>query len=90
MTSSSYLLAGTVAWREGRVSPRVVVANRSVRGITLSTQNCAQAGSCPHRGLGHINTMDCFEAPRMDLNLIFIKVSAAPTGALGPLKVEEP
>jgi hypothetical protein len=35
-------------------------------------------------------TMDCFEAPRMDLNLIFIKVSAAPTGALGPWKVEEP
>ena len=29
-------------------------------------------------------TMDCFEAPRMGLNLIFIKVSAAPTGALGP------
>ena len=23
------------------------------RGITLSTQNCAQAGSCPQRGLGH-------------------------------------
>ena len=35
-------------------------------------------------------TMDCFEAPRMGLNLIFIKVSAAPTGALGPWKVEEP
>ena len=34
--------------------------------------------------------MDCFEAPRMGLNLIFIKVSAAPTGALGPWKVEEP
>ena len=31
-----------------------------------------------------------FEAPRMGLNLIFIKVSAAPTGALGPWKVEEP
>ena len=40
-----------------------------------------------HPGLG---TMDCFEAPRMGLNLIFIKVSAAPTGALGPWKVEEP
>ena len=37
-----------------------------------------------------ISTMDCFEAPRMGLNLIFIKVSAAPTGALGPWKVEEP
>lgn len=36
------------------------------------------------------HTMDCFEAPRMGLNLIFIKVSAAPTGALGPWKVEEP
>ena len=36
------------------------------------------------------DTMDCFEAPRMGLNLIFIKVSAAPTGALGPWKVEEP
>lgn len=36
------------------------------------------------------STMDCFEAPRMGLNLIFIKVSAAPTGALGPWKVEEP
>jgi hypothetical protein len=34
--------------------------------------------------------IDCFEAPRMGLNLIFIKVSAAPTGALGPWKVEEP
>ena len=38
----------------------------------------------------HTVTMDCFEAPRMGLNLIFIKVSAAPTGALGPWKVEEP
>ena len=37
-----------------------------------------------------LSTMDCFEAPRMGLNLIFIKVSAAPTGALGPWKVEEP
>ena len=36
------------------------------------------------------STMDCFEAPRMGLNLFFIKVSAAPTGALGPWKVEEP
>ena len=37
-------------------------------------------------------TKDCFkvDAPRMGLNLIFIKVSAAPTGALGPWKVEEP
>ena len=43
------------------------------------------------RGPGtRVNTMDCFEAPRMGLNLIFIKVSAAPTGALGPWKVEEP
>ena len=32
----------------------------------------------------------CFGAPRMGLNLFFIKVSAAPTGALGPWKVEEP
>ena len=39
---------------------------------------------------GGPGTMDCFEAPRMGLNLIFIKVSAAPTGALGPWKVEEP
>ena len=30
-------------------------ANLTVRGITLSTQNCAQAGSCPQGGLGHIN-----------------------------------
>ena len=34
---------------------RRYLANLRVRGITLSTQNCAQAGSCPHRGLGHIN-----------------------------------
>ena len=40
--------------------------------------------------MGRPATMDCFEAPRMGLNLIFIKVSAAPTGALGPWKVEEP
>ena len=44
----------------------------------------------PGGGLGGCDTMDCFEAPRMGLNLIFIKVSAAPTGALGPWKVEEP
>ena len=43
----------------------------------------------PGRGRG-LDSMDCFEAPRMGLNLIFIKVSAAPTGALGPWKVEEP
>ena len=30
-------------------------ANLRVRGITLSTQNCIQAGSCPPDGLGHIN-----------------------------------
>ena len=30
-------------------------ANLRVRGITLSTQNCIQAGSCSQGGLGHIN-----------------------------------
>jgi len=30
-------------------------AKCSVRAITISTQNCAQAGSCPQGGLGHIN-----------------------------------
>ena len=30
-------------------------AKLRVRGITLSTQNCAQTGSCPPGGLGHIN-----------------------------------
>ncbi len=33
----------------------VCAANLRVRGITLSTQNCAQAGSCSQGGLGHIN-----------------------------------
>ena len=32
-----------------------IMANLRVRGITISTQNCIQADSCPHRGLGHIN-----------------------------------
>ena len=38
---------------EGRVHTHK--ADRSVRGSTLSTQNCIQAGSCPPDGLGHIN-----------------------------------
>ena len=32
-----------------------LTAKCSVRAITISTQNCAQAGSCPQGGLGHIN-----------------------------------
>ena len=37
------------------VSGQMRPADRSVRGITLSTQNCIQAGSCSQGGLGHIN-----------------------------------
>ena len=43
----------TVEGLRGRVHTHK--ADRSVRGSTLSTQNCIQAGSCPHRGLGHVN-----------------------------------
>ena len=43
----------TVEGLRGRVHTHK--ADRSVRGITLSTQNCIQAGSCPQGGLGHIN-----------------------------------
>lgn len=52
-------------------------------------QQLRQELNCPFPPFT-VSTMDCFEAPRMGLNLIFIKVSAAPTGALGPWKVEEP
>ena len=63
-------------------------------GLTLGTLYSSGVGINKTKQHTHI-TMDCFEAPRMGLNLFFIKVSAAPDWgplvfSLGPWKVEEP
>ena len=65
-----------------RVAAHTGVANLSVRGITLSTQNCIQTGSCPQGGLEHINkhnsessTADNIPSPYSEIGYIFVSTS---------------